>query len=247
VSHPKTPGDLRAERAADREDDAERRDDTAHARDDAADRRDTDATGRDAYARRNDEDLAHRFERTCEQILDHLSRIENTTVCADDWPDVTPDVLIRLDAYTAEQRRLAGLDRAAVTALLDQLRDDLHQARQDRRAAAEDRRAAARDRVHAAGDRRDSGQDRSESARDRAQSTIEREQVGPGDLSADGRVDPPGRAADHRSLPMPPPTLAEQAIETSRQRISDSRDRINRARRATPPATDDAPCCNSED
>jgi hypothetical protein len=244
---PNTPPDRRDERAADRDDVADQRDDTAIGRDEKARQRDSDAAERDAQARRHSDDLIDRFRRTCEQILDRFIRIENTAVELDDWPGFTPDALARLEAHIAEQRRLATIDREAVTALLGRLRTDLHHAWQDRRAAADDRWDAADDRRHSAGDRRDSGQDRSESARDRAQSTIEREQVGPGDLSADGRVDPPGRAADHRSLPMPPPTLAEQAIETSRQRISDSRDRINRARRATPPATDDAPCCNSED
>jgi hypothetical protein len=113
-------------------------------------------------ANRSSNDLTDDLRRACEQILDRFARIENTAIDPDDWPDLAPDALARLDAYTAEQRRLAALDREAVTALFDQLRNDLHHVRQVSRAVAADRWASASDRHHSAGDRRDSGQDRSD-------------------------------------------------------------------------------------
>jgi hypothetical protein len=187
MSHLDTPAERRDERAADRDDDADRRDDSAQHRDDDADKRDAEAAERDEHAHQDSDDLIDRVQRIGAQILDRLAALENATVDPDDWPDLTPTALARLDAHTAEQRRLARRDRAAFTALLDRLHDELAYLGRDRRLAAGDRRASARDRTDAAGNRHESAQDRDLSARDRNQAVIEREQLDPRDLASGRR------------------------------------------------------------
>lgn len=206
---PRIAADGRDDDADDRDDTADDRDDTADGRDGDATQRDTDAAARDDTARRDSDDLDENVRRLCEQVLDHLSRIENAALDLDDWPELTPAALARLDAHLAEQRRLAGLARYGVTTLTNELRRSLTGLRHDRRAAARDRTDAAGDRRDAAGDRQDSGHDRHAAHGDRNQSAIERHQVDPRDL--------------------PPPPEQEQlnsqtsdAIATSRQRIADS-------------------------
>lgn len=162
------------------------RDDLTHDRDDAADRRDANAGERDDAARDGSDDLTERVRRIRLQILGRFARFENATVDARDWPDLTPAALAHLEAHTAEQRRLAGLDREAVADLLDHLDHGLGHLGRDRRAAARDRGASAHDRHHSAGNRGDAGQDRHLSARDRSQAAIERELVDPGGLPPDG-------------------------------------------------------------
>lgn len=189
MSHPKSPADLRDERAADRDDTADHRDDTAHGRDDAADGRDVEAAERDDDARQGSSDLADltdRVQAVCDQIVARFARSENVTTDAGDWPDLTPAALARLDAYGAEQRRLARRDREAVTDLLDRLRYELNDLRRGRHAAARDRQASARDRHHSADNRHEADQDRNLSAKDRSQVVIEREQVDPRDLPQAG-------------------------------------------------------------
>lgn len=239
MSHPRIPADRRDEHAADRDDAADRRDDAAHDRDDAAAERDIDAVVRDQVAGRDSHEIADHLQRLCEQIL---ARLENATVDPAAWPDLTPAALARLEAHTAEQRRLAGLDRAAVQHLLDQLHLALGRIRQDRYAAAADRRAAARDRHDAAANRTESGQDREHSADDRSQGVIEREQVDPRDVPASDAVgSPAGSWPGSRPSGAQSTSLSDRAIATSRLRISDSQEMIARARRAPPPGTDAAP------
>ena len=73
-------------------------------------------------ASQHDRDLNERLRQVCQQILDRLAWAENTTINPADWPDLTPAALDRLRAHAAEQRRLAALDRAAVSSLLTDLR-----------------------------------------------------------------------------------------------------------------------------
>jgi hypothetical protein len=215
MSEPRTPADLRDDRAADRDDIADQRDITADGRDETADQRDLDATDLDAPGRTDLDRFADRFHGLSRQIIDHLTRIATTPVDPKDWPDLTPAALAHLDAHTAEQRRLAALDLQTVTALLDQLQAELSHLRNSRHAGTRDRRASAEDRRAAKGNRHDSGHDRTDSAGDRGQSVIEREQIDPRDLPPD---DPEG----HSTATSPAGTA---------QRLSESRDRINRNRR----------------
>ena len=231
MPRPGNPADRRDARAVDRDDTAGRRDDVTGDRDDDAIRRDVDAVERDDDARDDAEVLADRLGQIRRQVLDRFARIENATVDPRDWPDLPPAALARLAAHTAEQRRLAGLDREAVTALFDQLDHGLSRLGQDRHAAAHDRDASARDRRHSAGDRSDSGRDRDLSARDRGQAAVEREQVDPGVLPPDD--DPPGP----RRAPREPVTFAER-VAASRRRLSDSRDRLDGTGRHAADTTD---------
>ena len=233
MSRPGTSADGRDDLATDRDDAADERDETAVHRDDAADQRDARAARRDTTAHDDSDTLTGEIRRIGHQILDHLSRIENATVDPADWPDLTAAAFARLDDHTAEQRRLAGLDRAAVTALLDQLHRAFGNLRQDRHAAARDRRAAAHDRHGSAGDRRDSDQDRVGARRDRHQATIEREQLDPRALTS--------TESGHPAAPRPtsPPQQLHdrmvEAIATSQQRIIASQETIDRTRRSTRP------------
>lgn len=240
MSHPRTTVDLRDQRAANRDDAADRRDGDARGRDAAAERRDAEAGERDDE-RQASGDLTARIERISRQVLGRLARIENAAIDPDDWPDLTPAALARLDAHTAEQRRLAGLDRAAVTALLDQLHHELGEIGDDRHAAALQRDASSRDRHSSADNRHDSGQDRDLSAQDRGQATIEREQVDLRDLPPDGDI-----TSTHPSPgPGPSPgrriTSTERAIAGSRRRISDSGEPIEGGHTAQPAGDDIEP------
>jgi hypothetical protein len=238
MSLPQRPGDGRDERAADRDDAADRRDDITRVRDDAADQRDIDAGQRDDDARLAADDLDDRVQRVSLQILDRLARIENTTLDHADWLDLTPAALARLDAYTAEQRRLAALDRAAVYTLLDDLHDAVGDLRSRERAAGGDRHHSLRDRHHSGGDRRDGGQDRGDSRADRHQAAIDREQVDPRDLP------PVAVQPVERQHPPQPGDLkgrAAQALATSRRRISDGRNYLAGLARRPTPSTAGAP------
>jgi hypothetical protein len=84
-------------------------------------------------ASQHDRDLDERLRQVCQQILDRLAWAENTTINPADWPDLTPAALDRLRAHAAEQRRLAALDRAAVSSLLAGLRAQLDRGRAQRR------------------------------------------------------------------------------------------------------------------
>jgi hypothetical protein len=237
MSPPTVPGDGREERTADRDDAADRRDDTTRARDEATEQRDIEVDQRDEDARAAADDLADSVQRISLQILDRLGRIEHTTLDQADWPDLTPAAFARLDAYTAEQRRLAGLDRVAVYACLDRLHDAVGDLRRDRRAAAGDRRHSLGDRHHSGGDRHDSGQNRTDALADRNQAAIEREQVDPRDLC------PPPHGPTGADTP-PLSYLAARAaraLATSQQRISEARNYLDGiARRPTPPTTNAA-------
>ena len=224
MSLPKPPNHGRDERAADR--------------DDAADQRDIDADQRDDVARVAADDLDDRVQRVSLQILDRLARIENTTLDHADWLDLNPAAFARLDAYTAEQRRLAGLDRAAVYALLDDLHDAVGDLRAGKRAASGDRHHSLRDRHHSGGDRHDGGQDRGDAGADRDQAAIDREQVDARDL-------PPvvAQPVERQDPPQPgdPKGRAAQALATSRRRISDGRNYLAGIARRPTPSTASAP------
>ncbi|ODU27317.1 MAG: hypothetical protein ABT15_01430 [Pseudonocardia sp. SCN 73-27] len=232
--------DGRDDKAADRDDTADRRDDSARGRDDTAIRRDSDAAARDTLANRRLHDLTDDLRDAREQIIGGFARVENTTIDPLNWPDLPLSTLARLQAYVADQRQLAGRARESVTVLFDRLSADLHEARVNRLEAAADRLASSGDRNRSAGDRLDSGRDRSASAADREQSAIEREQVDPRDLPPDhgGGRDPDSREHPGRTSSLP----TEQTLDTSRRRILDSRDRIERARHpGTPSPSTDVP------
>jgi hypothetical protein len=237
-------GDSRDERAADRDDAADRRDDITSARDDAADQRDIDADQRDENARVAADDLDDRVQRVSLQILDRLARIENTNLDQADWLDLTPAAFARLEAYAAEQRRLAGLDRAAVYTLLDDLHDAVGDLRGGQHAAGRDRHHSLGDRRHSGGDRRDGGQDRTDAQADRHQAAIDRERVDPRDL-------PRPLAGQPVELRHPPPPhdlagRAAQAMATSRRRISDARNYLAGIARRPTPSTASVPEPSSE-
>jgi hypothetical protein len=175
----RTPAERRDDDATERDDAAERRDDAADDRDAVAARRDAHAADRDREAHRDSRDLDDRLARIGRVILDRFARVENTTVDPADWPNLGPAGLARLQAHTAEQRRLAALDRATVSALLDDLRAAVRHHRRTDPAAVPGRHAAARDRHHSAFDRQGSAQDRDLSAGDRGHAAIAREQVDP--------------------------------------------------------------------
>ena len=143
MSLPKHPGHGGDDRAADRDDAADRRDEITRARDDDAEQRDIEADQRDENARTTADHLADNIHKISLQILDRLRRLESNTLDQADWPDLTPAALARLDACTAEQRRLAGLDRAAVYALLDDLHDAVGDLAGSRRAAPAEPRSAS--------------------------------------------------------------------------------------------------------
>ncbi len=178
----RTPAERRDEDAAERDDAAEDRDSASDERDTAAVRRDADAADRDRAAHQGSEDLDDRLTWISREILDRLARVEHATVDPADWPDLGPVGLARLQAHAAEQRRLAGLDRAAVCVLLDDLCAAVRHHRRARPAAGRDRHAAARDRRHSALDRRGSAHDRELAAADRGHVAIEREQAEPDEV-----------------------------------------------------------------
>jgi hypothetical protein len=213
--------DLRDELASERDDAADRRDDAADERDAVADQRDTEAVERDAKGRQDFNDLADHFRRLGEQILARLARAENATIDPADWPDLTSAALAHLERHTAEQRRLAALDRVAVTSLLDELQEELGN---NRHAAADSRHASARDRHHSADDRHDSKRDRDLSARDRGQAAIEREQLAPRAFHVDRALDP------HRPSQNHPDISSTWAIAASQQRIAASRNLLDETR-----------------
>jgi hypothetical protein len=238
MSLPRARRDGRDERAADRDDVADRRDDITRARDDAADKRDIEADQRDEDASTAADELADRVQRISLQILDRLGRVGSATLDRADWADLTPAAFARLDAYTAEQRRLAGLDRAAVYALLDNLHDAVHDLQRDQHAAGGDRHHSFRDRHHSDGDRRDGRQDRHAAQADRHQAVTERELVNPGDL-------PPPPPYTPSDVDTPPPknltARVAQALDTSRRQIVEGRVYLDGIARRPTPSTDSAP------
>jgi len=152
--------DLKDNRVADRDEVAEQRDLHSEQRDHDAERRDHDADDRDAYADEDSMTLDDLFEQVRHEVVDRFARIEAATVDPALWPDLTPAALTVLQANTAEQGRLAALDRAVITMRLDRLHDEVRYLRDERLAAAHDRRASVRDRRHSAHDRQDSASDR---------------------------------------------------------------------------------------
>jgi hypothetical protein len=233
-----TQGERRDDSAADRDDAAQRRDLVADVRDDAADRRDDDATERDQDLHQDLRELDRRVGQIRSLVLDHLSRVEGALVEGADWPDLTPAGLGRLHAHLAEQRHLAGLGRAAVATLFEELHNELGHILDDRLAAADDRHAAARDRRHSGDDRRGSAHDRDLSAQDRGQATIDREQVDPGTLARGSAWHAPHSPRRRPSTWEPSADAGKEALAESRQRIADSREQLGRTHHeAAPPAT----------
>ena len=200
----------------------ERRDDTATDRDDvaatgrdsAATERDAQADDRDDRAGRDAEDLRDRLTRMSRQGFDRRAGLEDVPLDPADWPELTPEGLVRLRAHAAAQRLLGTLDQAAVRSLSDDLRGEIEHGRRERRAAARDRRAAADDREAAERDRGSAEQDRTGAACDRDQAAIERQQ----DDCVDRDPGPEDRG-ETGSLT----DRVERAVADSRQRISDSR------------------------
>jgi hypothetical protein len=226
----------RSTRMADSEPGADRRDAAATNRDDAADRRDTISDRRDATAdqrdveaaRRGDytqqmtEDLEDRLSELRQQLLDHLQRIENLTSKRADRADTTSSGGSRHQRRDAtEHRRLIRSLRNRVTALIDDLHNEIRIIRSERRAADRDREAAARDRHAAADDRSHSAQDRTSSARDRSQDAIERQQVHPSDLPQ--WVPAPATRENLKDRAAKAMSDSEHHIEASRARLARSR------------------------
>jgi hypothetical protein len=200
---------------ADGDDAADLRDAESQVRDGAADRRDVDANARDEAARQGDEELHDWFVRVRQQLTEVLQRSDDVTIDVDDRADVTPARLARLEAFAAEQRRLAGTDDAAVRDLLDELRRRTRYRSDERRATVRDRRDAAEDRGGAADDRRQSERDRARSAADRSQTVLEHEQVQPGDMPRGGSPSAPEHLRDRTA----------RTVATSQQRIAAGRAR----------------------
>jgi hypothetical protein len=213
----------RNDSAADRDDLADGRDVAATDRDTTAYLLDAQADDRDERAGRNADDLHDRLTRIERQLLGRLTRMENTDVDPADWPELAEAGLARLREYTAEQGRLAALDRAAISNLLDDLRTAIGDSRIGDIKAARDRRAAGHDRQAAAQDRADAAHDRDESAGDRDQDDIERQQSDPADpTEATPVADRPDGLDD--SLPH----QVARAVQDSRRRITDGRAYLTR-------------------
>jgi hypothetical protein len=169
---------------------ADRRDLGAGGRDDQADDRDRLSGDRDREAAARDERAEDRdsiasgqadgHDDRAQQIYRRLADREPPRASADldpvEWSDLDPVLTARLRVSEAEQRRLAALDRAAISDLLDSLGDDLRAGRGERLAAAADRAAGAADRAAATQDREQAEQDRFAAAQDRDQAAIERGQ-----------------------------------------------------------------------
>ncbi|HEY0813180.1 MAG TPA: hypothetical protein VGE11_07845 [Pseudonocardia sp.] len=200
--------------AADRDDAAERRDRVSDNRDAAADERDAEATRRDLDTREDFGDLDARLMVARRRLLGHIDSVTVDPVSA---PNLSSPEVANLPTPAAEQRRRAGLDRAAVADLLDGIGDELRHVRSDHAAAVVERRAAASDRSHSGDDRGLSAQDRDLASRDRGQAALEREQVDPADLAQDG-----GSSTQHVEDPV------TRAIAESRERIVSSRQRLAR-------------------
>jgi hypothetical protein len=166
-------------------------------------------------ASQHDRDLDERLRQVCQQILDRLAWAENTTINPADWPDLTPAALDRLRAHAAEQRRLAALDRAAVSSLLAGLRAQLDRGGAQRRTAADDRRAAASDRLASDQDHRSAAQDRDDSAGDRGQAAIERVQADP---------------RKHRGRPAGSDRVDDSLIDRTARSVAESGQRIASSR-----------------
>jgi hypothetical protein len=168
-------------------------------------------------ASQHDRDLNERLRQVCQQILDRLAWAENTTINPADWPDLTPAALDRLRAHAAEQRRLAALDRAAVSSLLTDLRAPSSTAAGPNVAPPPTTVAGPRPRTvwPPDQDRRSAEQDRDDSTRDRGQAATEREQADSRDIvaaeRAATRVD--DSLIDRTAL----------SVAKSRQRIANSR------------------------
>lgn len=230
--------DDRDDDAADRDDAADDRDLCASDRDTVAGKRDAQAVDRDDQAVLIEQELRDRLDQVRQQILDRLARLENTSVDPADWRELTPAALARLRDHTAEQRHLAALDRAALSDLLDDLRNLADRSVGDRVACSRDRQDAEHDRHAAAQDRGDAGRDRDDSSADRAQAAIERQQVDPGH-AADAV--PGNHVAWADSLA----DRVAQTVATSRRRIDVTRAFLGRNPDHLPPTTapnrDDVP------
>lgn len=222
----------RDEAAANRDDAADRRDVVSGDRDAVAARRDVRADEREEDARRVARDFDGRLSRIRRQLLDSLTRIEESSFDPADWPGMPPTALARLRAQNAEQCRRATAEHAALAALFDDLGNEVRLLACERRAAAADRRAAAQDRTSAAEDRWKSARDRDLSARDRDQAAIEREQDGPADVVQESGAPSDGGDLGER---------ATLALTESRRQIVESRTKIARSRDRTGSSDDAEP------
>jgi hypothetical protein len=223
MTHHGASSEHRNDSAAGRDDIADGRDVVATGRDTTAHLRDVQADVRDERAGHNADDLHDRLTRIERQLRGRLTHLENTVVDPADWPELAEAGLARLRAHAAEQGRLAALDLAALTNLLDDFRAAIGDSRIDGTAAARDRRAAGHDRQAAARDRADAAHDRDESAGDRDQADIERQQS--------DRADPTDATpvADRRDgLDDSLSHQVAQAVRDSRRRIADGRAYLTR-------------------
>jgi hypothetical protein len=222
IHHGASP-ERRNDSAADRDDLADGRDVAATDRDTTAYLLDVQAVDRDERAGHNADDLHDRLTRIERQLRGRLTHLENAVVDPADWPELAEAELARLRAHSAEQGRLAALDLAALSNLLDDLRAAIGDSRIDGTAAARDRRAAGHDRQAAAQDRADAAHDRDESAGDRDQDDIERQQSDRADpTDATPVTDRPDGFDD--SLPH----QVARAVRDSQQRITDGRAYLTR-------------------
>jgi hypothetical protein len=210
--------------AGDRDDTAEHRDTTAADRDDAAEQRDTTAAERDEDTRGELGTLDDRLLAIRQQINNHLTLVENSADPAI-APNLTRAEIRDQQELAAEQQRLAALDHAAITRLVDELRSALQHLQGDRAEAAADRWAAARDRRQSARDRDGAGRDRASAAQDRDQAAIERAQDSSPELTQIQSL-PPWH--EH------PVSRTPQALSESRRRITASREQLNRTRPTGP-------------
>jgi hypothetical protein len=223
--------DRRDELAADRDEAAGHRDFAASERDQAADIREAEADTCADDAHRQAAELGERLAGVRQQIVDRLRRVENATVDEAAWPDLTEDGLARLRAYTAEQRRVAALDRAAISRLLDDLCAEVQDDRVDRSQAARNRVAAARDRRAAGEDRQASARDRDDAARDRAQAAIERQQADPPDAGEASAIEVVYTGLDQSLI-----DTTARVIADSRKLIAESRARLRGTSEAPDPS-----------
>ncbi|WP_433278270.1 hypothetical protein ACQPZA_03355 [Pseudonocardia xinjiangensis] len=218
------PAERRDDAAADRDDGADERDVSSARRDRTAESRDEHAEDRDAAARTHRSDLGDRLWDIRRQIVERLRRIEDTDIDPAAWQNLTPAALAQLRDHAAEQGRLAALDRAAVSSLIDEILTEVGPGHDEHRAAAADRTGSASDRTASAQDRIASAGDRDLAAVDRDQSAIERAQVDPPEVAASADPFAESHLDDW-----------SEAVETSRQRIADSRETLARSHRTTGP------------
>jgi hypothetical protein len=211
--------------AGDRDDVAEHRDTTAADRDNAAEQRDATAAERDEDTRRELATLDDRLLTVRQQINNHLTLVANSSADPATAPNPTRAGIRDQQELAAEQQRLAALDHAAVTRLVDELRSALQHLQDDRAETAADRWAAAGDRRQSGRDRDGSARDRASAAQDRDQAAIERAQDGSSQPTWIQDL-PPGH--EH------PVSHTPQALSESRRRITASREQLNQARPTGP-------------